>query len=289
MAKEPPMAEAPMRSARRALLGQIDRAAAALEETKRSDRTIHETRKELKRARASLRLLRECLGDAAYRHDNALLRDVARTLTPVRDAKVLFETLRSNDPHIGAPRPGAFMRRLYRVLGEQRRAAKRELRNPDLVRAGRALRALSRRLGALPERPLGQLPAGTPLKHAYKSARKAFAGARRHRSDESLHECRKQTKYFANELELVLGHGPKRFAKSHKRAHKLAEQLGDDHDLSLLIEKILRHAKGAHAPSQDETVQELLAHLGARRKALQRKGFRLGERLYSSRARRYQL
>src|SRR5579862_779145 len=204
MAKEPVNADAPMRSARRALLDQLVRAAAGLEDGKGSDRTIHETRKELKRARATLRLLRECFGDLVYRRENALLRDVARTLTPVRDAKALFETLRGNDSRLGAPLPGAFIRRLYRVLGEQRRAAKRKLSSPDLVRAASALRALSRRAATLPDRALARVAAGIPLKHAYKSARKAFAEARRHRSDEAMHEWRKQTKYFANELEVVL-------------------------------------------------------------------------------------
>jgi len=289
MAKEPPNADAPMHSASLALLGQLERAATGLEESKRSDRTIHETRKDLKRARATLRLLRASLGEAAYRRDNALLRDVARTLTPVRDAKVLFETLRGVDARLGTPRARTFMGRLYRVLGEQRRAAKRALRNADLVQAGGALRALRQRAAALSDRPLAQSPAGVPMKDAYRSARKAFARARRHQTDERLHEWRKQTKYFASELEVVLGFGPKRFAKAHKRAHKLAEQLGDDHDLSLLTEKVLRHAKGVHAPSQDDKVEELLGQLAGRRKALQRKAFRLGKRLYSCRARCYEL
>ncbi len=278
-----------MRSARQALVGQLEKAAAGLADPKRTDLTIHAIRKELKRARATLRFLHDCLGDALYRRENSLLRNTARPLTPVRDAKVLFETLRHHDPHKGAPNPGAFVRAFYAVLGEQRRAANSRLRNGDLLRAAVGLRASARRAAALPDRQLAQAPASRALKAAYKSARKAFARASSRRTDECLHEWRKQTKYFANQIEIMLGFGPKRFAKSWKRANKLAEQLGDDHDLALLTKKILRHAKGAHAPSRDDTVQELLGHLAKRRRVLQRKAFRLGRRLYSDKARRYEL
>jgi CHAD domain-containing protein len=280
-------ASAPMRAARRALVEQLDKAVAELEDPRR--RSIHEIRKKLKRARAALRLMRGCLGEAVYRRENSLLRDAARPLTPVRDAKVLFETLRYHDPKKGRADPGAFMRRLYRVLGERRRAAKIGLREGDLKRAAAGLAALKRRVAALPDARLAQTGACASLKRAYKSARKAFVRVRRQRTDERLHEWRKQTQYFANEIGILVGFLPKRFAKAHKRAQRLAEQLGDDHDLALLTEEVFRHAKGAQSPSRDHTVQEFLGHLAGRRKALQRKAFRLGRRLYSSRARRYEL
>jgi CHAD domain-containing protein len=279
-------AGAPMRGACRALVAQLDRAVAGLEDPRRTDRAIHEIRKNLKRARAALRLLRDCLGEADYRRENSLLRDAARPLTPVRDAKVLCETLRHHDPQKGT-KPGVFMRRFYRVLRERRRAAKIGLREGDLRRIAARLLALRRRVAALPDARL--VHAGASLKRAYKSARRAFDRARLRPTDERLHEWRKQTQYFANEIEIVLRLLPKRYAKTHKRAHKLAEQLGDDHDLALLTEEVFRHAKGAQAPSHDDTVQEFLAHLAGRRKALQRKAFRLGRRLCSSKARRYEL
>jgi len=284
-------ADAPMRSARQALVGQTERAAAGLADPKRSALSIHVIRKELKRARAALRLLRHCLGDALYRREDSLLRDAARSLTPARDAKVMFETLRHHDPHKGAPNRGAFVRGLYAVLGEQRRMAQSRLRKSDLLRAAAGLRLIARRAAALPDRQLAQAPARMALKSAYKSARKSFARACSRPTDELLHGCRKQTKYFASEIEIeiMLGFGPKHFAKSCKRANKLAEQLGDDHDLALLTKEILRHAKGAHAPSRDDSAEELLGHLAGRRRALQRKAFRLGRRLYSNKARRFEL
>src|SRR5436853_4554026 len=58
-----------------------------------SDEDIHRARKELKRARAHLRLLRSAIGKTAYRRENARLRDVARPLREVRDAQALLKTV----------------------------------------------------------------------------------------------------------------------------------------------------------------------------------------------------
>jgi CHAD domain-containing protein len=46
--------------------------------TKLSGEAVHSARKELKKARATLRLLRDALSDAVYKRENAALRDAAR-------------------------------------------------------------------------------------------------------------------------------------------------------------------------------------------------------------------
>jgi CHAD domain-containing protein len=86
------------RGVRRVVRTQIGAALEALgERGLSSDETIHDTRKRLKRVRAGLRLLREAMGEGRYRRENALIRDAARPLTELRDAKVLLDALRSGD------------------------------------------------------------------------------------------------------------------------------------------------------------------------------------------------
>lgn len=58
--------KAPSAVARR----QIAKALEALEDRSPSDQVIHDARKELKKARATLRLLRDALGDTVYRREN---------------------------------------------------------------------------------------------------------------------------------------------------------------------------------------------------------------------------
>jgi CHAD domain-containing protein len=285
MAEDFPSANTSLHTAREALLAQLDKAAEGMEHRSRSDVAIHDIRKELKRARASLRMLRECIGVAEYRRDNALIRDAARPLTPVRDAKVLLEAFQRlrND---GMPNGGAFAAQFHKLLKDQRLDAQRRLRPAELVGSVHALRDIGRRASRISDRKLALADTGG-LKRAYKSGRRALAHAEREKTDECLHEWRKQTKYLANQLEIVVPFGPKRFKKSHKQAKQLADQLGEDHDLALLTEQIYRHATGRHAPGRDDKVQEMVSFLASHRKRLQRKAFKLGRRLYAAPARRY--
>jgi CHAD domain-containing protein len=286
VAEDLPSANTPIRTAREALLAQLAKAVDGMEQDTHSDVAIHDIRKELKRARASLRLLRACIGTAQYRKDNALIRDAARPLTPVRDAKVLlnaFERIRKD----GMPDGGAFGAQFHKLLDDQRREAHRRLRPAEIQGSARALRDIERRAARISDRKLS-MPDSGGLKRAYKSGRRALAQAERERTDDHLHEWRKQTKYLANQLEIIVPFGPKRFRKSHKQARRLSDQLGDDHDLALLTEQIYRHAKGGHAPGQDDKVQDLVSSLSRQRKRLQGKAFELGRRLYGERARRYE-
>jgi CHAD domain-containing protein len=284
-----PSAEPATHIARRALLAQLDKTIEELGKRRRSDAAVHNIRKELKRARAALRMLRDCIGVAEYRRENALIRDAARPLTPIRDAKVLLQTLEHLESK-GVDRRGFFSR--FRTLFEEkRRLARRQLRPPELTAAARVLREIRRRAAALPDSRLAT-PHPRGLEHAFKKARSAFAVAKRQGTDESLHEWRKQTKYFANQLEILLPLDPKRFDKSHRYATQLADCLGDDHDLAILTEQISKHAVEAHPPAssadrRDADARQLIHTVRRRREKLQRRAMRLGRRLYSGHAARY--
>ena len=74
------------------------RADAALERLRRDARTdvasaIHDTRKDMKKLRSLLRLVRDGLGEQRYRTENDRYRDAARQLSPAREAEVNLSTL----------------------------------------------------------------------------------------------------------------------------------------------------------------------------------------------------
>jgi CHAD domain-containing protein len=277
-----PSAVAPMYTVRQILVTQLGEAIAQLRRRARSGVAIHEVRKDLKRARATLRLLRGCIGVHAYRRENVSMRDAARPLTALRDAEVLPQTQRAVDPRV-AKKGSTFGRYLYRALLKEHRDMQRRLRPKELTAAIATLRAVKQRMEALSKTKLSQDAAlGAAVQRAYKSGRKAFSQAKRRPTDESLHEWRKQTKYFSNQLEIILPLSPKRFAKRLKRSQRLAEYLGEDHDLALLNNKVFQYAKGPNAASRNDAVEELISRIARRRKALQAKAWRLGERLYAA-------
>src|SRR4030095_2560381 len=86
----------------RLLCHHIDQALKALQGNQPlSDAAVHGVRKQLKKGRADLRLLRKALGSQMYAYENAALRDVARPLTAVRDARALMDTLDMLVEHSG--------------------------------------------------------------------------------------------------------------------------------------------------------------------------------------------
>ena len=262
--------EAPLAGLRRILTAELDEARDALHRGRLSDRRVHDVRKELKRARANLRLLRGALGDAAYHRANRLLRDAARPLTPLRDAKVLADLLAERierTPSKGTARPYTQLRRR---LDRSRRRLR--VRLPAAVAAADPkLRAVRARVRALPTS--GGRPGELALRLAdtYRKARRAFVRAEARPDDEKLHEWRKQVKYLLAQLEVLKTVKPRHTRKLAKRADRLADLLGADHDLAVLEQKLGPRAKS----------------LERDRARLQREAHRIGQRLHRDSPRRF--
>src|SRR5215211_5264719 len=54
---------------------------------------VHEARKDIKKTRSALRLVRDAVGDDVWRLENDHYRDCARKLSAFRDAEILVEAL----------------------------------------------------------------------------------------------------------------------------------------------------------------------------------------------------
>jgi CHAD domain-containing protein len=275
------MARAKLRNAARSALDARAvverRTAKALEvlheKKKPSDDAVHAVRKELKRARAALRLLREAIGEAAYSKENIALRDVSRPLAPVRDSRASLETVR----HLIGD---AKERELRAVLVGECRALREERKSlRGAVEDERALQALAHKLEQARERigrwrmPRELWPVlRDGIERVYRKGRKALAKARSERSDENLHEARKQVKYFGAVMKILRATEARRVARLAKRADSIAERLGRDHDLALVRQRFAR------APGKQDKL--LLDDLGRRRKKLQKKALKRAQRLY---------
>jgi CHAD domain-containing protein len=266
---------------RRILLAEIDRAIAGLSRAELSDETVHEVRKDLKRARATLRLLRPAIGPRLYHRYNLKMRDAARPLTPVRDAMILLATLKELAK--GARGSASFLSELRSELRDEHTRAREQLAGAEIKHLRTLMSELRQSLQSLSEQLLDRRALREALQRSYRVGRKAFRRAQKTTSDEQLHEWRKQTKYYLHQLEVVALLEGDRFAKRRKRASRLSDRLGDDHDLAVLHARML--ARAADAPS-GSAVKDLLRTLARRRKRLQRKAARLGEQLYSKKPRR---
>ena len=223
------------REIRDGLVRLLGEAAHALGADDTSDEVIHSTRKKLKSARARLRLLREALGAAAYARENAALRDAARPLGSVRDAKVMLDTV---DVLLSAK--GTRSRRVVLAALRGRLQQQHAGERAEFSSAKRAaitateLERASKRIGGLrvPKRGAAALEAG--VKRIYRSARRALKAVDSEGSPDNLHELRKQVKYLRQALTPYEDAGSRNAKKVAERADAIGEALGEDHDLHVL-------------------------------------------------------
>jgi CHAD domain-containing protein len=246
-----------------------------------SDKIIHAARKEMKRARAALRLLRPALGDPVYRRANSQVRDAARLLTPLRDATVLLDSLkfvrRSKDKRTHR----IYANHLQYLLTDELRSSHGRLMAESLMRSAAILQALDRHIAALPAQESDRLTASQEIQKVYKAGRKALARAKRHVGTGSLHEWRKESQYLSNQAELIRTVFHVKLKKIGRRSRKLARLLGEDHDLALLRQKIQEVRSGKGTLLDGGAFSRFKRRIQRRRDSLQSKAFRLGKRLYA--------
>jgi CHAD domain-containing protein len=257
------------------LLRQLDDAIGRLKKNGKSDTTVHDVRRELKRARATLRLLRKSMGGPAYRRDNWAIRDVARLLTPLRDAKVLVRTL-GRLRRVGDDNDlGAAASLLTRQFQEERQAIARRLLPKHLVAAADVLRTVKERVREIPRPRLDECPISEGLGRVYKAGRRAFRRVKDQGTDGRLHEWRKQVKYLLDQIDVARRLGAAKLKKRGKHSQRLADVLGEDHDLAVLNARIAAFA--------DRGVGHRFAlRIEKRRSVLQREAHHLGKRLYGT-------
>ena len=244
------------------------------------DDAVHDTRKDLKRLRAVLRLGRDALGDETYERENTTFRMAGRRLSGARDAQVLVETLDALCARFPEDLPPAVTARLRAGLADEHRQASAALRDDDAAIA-RTLEELAEArtrtaLWTLDDDGFAALRPG--LLRIYRRGRKRIRAATAQPTDEHLHEARKRVKDLWHATQLVRPAAPKRLKAFATRAHRLADLLGDDHDLAVLADYIARHPQCFDGESAR---QALLSVLQRRRAALQRRALRLGDELYA--------
>ncbi len=257
---------------------QLAEALRALGQRPLSDKAVHAARKSLKKARAMLRLLRPSMGRAAYHRENAALRDIARPLSELRDARVLLQTLEQLARRSRGGRPSG-IRELQRMLRLEHAAVRASLLQGDgaLVGQLQALREAHHRAGRWRVGRRGWTVLGAGLRRVYGQGRRTLALARTDPAADRLHEWRKQPKYLWHELQVLEPLGPA-VARRAGLAHRLADALGRDHDLWVL------RATVAAKVSARAGRRRLIGLIDQRAERLRAQAFALGHALYADTA-----
>jgi CHAD domain-containing protein len=271
---------------KRALTAQVDDAIARLrgETDSAPAEAIHEARKDVKKIRSALRLVRDAIGDDIWRRENDHYRDIARTLSSFRDAEILVEALDALAERFG-PTASKRIEGVRDQLEEENRAAHDDGSVSRAMASAAAGLATGRsRIDTLPLDGDGWELLAPGLHRSYRRGRKRLIAVEEEASVTNLHELRKRVKDLWYQVRLIRDADSAMLGALADHAHDLSDHLGDDHDLALLRDEVQRRAA---AFSDPEDQRHLLEQIDQRRGELQFAALSLGERIYSEKPKKF--
>ncbi len=248
--------------------------------------TVHETRKDLKKLRSVLRLVRDDLGEAVYRSENVRFRDAGRMLSGARDAEVKLETLAALRERFGdrllRDRMALFA---HALEGERERLAADS--DGEVLAVDRAAHAIEAGRNAIREWPLDADEwslIGPGIKRGYRRGRNRYADVREDAGDEAIHEWRKRVKDLWYHLRLVRNAKKSVLVEAADEAHRLSDLLGDHHDLTVLRDDAVERRE----LFADGDLEKLLTAISERQDELAADALALGERVYAEKPRAFE-
>lgn len=232
------------RIARECLAGSADLLAA---DRMARPELVHELRKNVKKTRALLRLVRP--GFDAFAKENAALRDAGRMISALRDADVLAATFEAVAARVWLP-PDVLEAVRARVITRAPAIA-----DPDGLLAAHA-EAIARidaraRKWKLDADGFDAIEAG--LERSWADAQKAMRAARAAPSGAALHRWRKRVKDHWYHARLLQPIWPQMMAPHIAAAETLGEMLGDARDLAFLVARLddIADAAGVRTAARD--------------------------------------
>jgi CHAD domain-containing protein len=201
-------------------------------------KSIHETRKSMKRIRAVLRMIRDEIGYSSYYRENTFYRDLGRELSEIRNFEVLSESIKQLQADLSNTIPPGVFTLLEKELERQR----------NMVLGGEArlhqwLKEISEKVEMARDRIYD-----FPIRHndfrvfegglrrIYRQGKRSLRTARNDPTPTQLHDLRKKIKYFWYQVEILHPIFPGPMKAYASTLETIAEDLGVYHDLQVLQE-----------------------------------------------------
>jgi CHAD domain-containing protein len=203
------------------------------------DEAIHETRKNVKKIRGVLRLMRPELGEI-YGRENPFFRDVGLRLSQFRDGGAMieaFDGLREKyRGELGRSRLASIRRGL---MARKEEAEKQGSIEEVLHGTAAVLRERAKRVAQWPLAADGFEAIAPGLEATFRRGQKALARARKQPLAENYHEWRKRAKDHWYQVRLLEGVWDGTMPAYERRLKDLETWLGEDHNLVVLEKKVM--------------------------------------------------
>ncbi len=272
--------EDPSEGLRRIAQGRAEKAVERLEEVEGDElaAAIHGARKDLKKLRGALRLVRHELGEKRFKAENRRYRDAGRLLSGSRDAEVKLETL--THLHQRSPQlPDRAVEQWEGMLETERDELAASARDDRDGQIAGAIEAIEKGQGKIRQWSLRTDSwdlVGPGLSRTYGDGRQAMKRVLADASAGNVHQWRKRAKDLWYQLRIVRKAWPELLGETIDQTHELTELLGDHHDLAVLAADL-----GGRTELGDRDAFE--AAIERRQEELLDAALDLGRRLYAER------
>ncbi len=241
--------------------------------------SVHELRKNIKKIRGILRLLRHEIGRDKYHELNDMYREIAQKVAVLRDDTSQIELLESMQKQVD---DGKINRAMSKAIRQVERKRKDEF--SEFYRRNRhysvcydilAVKEVVRELDFAGDPDYYILKS---LKRIHKRARSAWEISGFLKTDEIYHYWRKQVKYLMYQMMILNIAWPDYFKAYISELNKLSGLLGKLHDLNLFNEHINEEKLIVLKPHQKKS---LLKYIYRKRSTLKKRIEQVGETLFS--------
>ncbi|MFL6447290.1 MAG: CHAD domain-containing protein [Bryobacteraceae bacterium] len=262
---------------RRILSEQLSRAVQMLSTPGDSlEHAVHEARRCLKRARSALRLIKFAVPNT-FARENQRLRNVGRSLSELRDAHALTQTLRELEEHQNAEEAGSprvTLEKAYEFLRTREARIMQAMEKGGMENAIAQLNEAATRMRKLSYGHVDPQGISKSLRKSIKRGKKAFAATEDDTAAERFHEWRKRAKDLRFQLSLLASLRPDLQPYSNS-AKELEQLLGDDHNLAVLSAVL------SETQLPEHELQALRTGIDYRQNELRGKARTIGSYLYA--------
>lgn len=244
-------------------------------------KAIHEIRRNVKRIRALLQLVRSDLKSRFFGWDKTL-QSVNRSLSAARDLEVCLQAARELSAESSRSQRGV-LDRLSAELA-RRQSVIMMADDPAELRPELSAQIETVKAGLMAWQPeksgFGLIEPA--LRKMSNKARQIINRLRDHATSEELHSLRKVVKLRLYWLETFEPIWPRGLGAERQMVDSLSDRLGKHHDLEVLIER-LRDSEAAGDESMRHSVDRVVHRLKQRQQKLERHSLKLARRLFAER------
>lgn len=246
----------------------------------RFDESIHEARKNFKKLRAVIRLVRFELGYDLYKKENILYRDTSRLLSGIRDAAVMVESVDYLKKQYPNEIDKSYSKELRRKLSLHARRVRAQFKkNNDLISAIKNI--LEVHIQEVRDFPLNKRNfrlVAPGMKLVFERGLNGLAEAKVNPSAENFHEWRKRAKYLWYHTRIFENAWPEYMNPLADKLSSLSDILGREHDLAELRDLI---NLDADLQIDESNCSKFLNYLGQARLILQAQAMTIAPYIYS--------